>query len=101
MPRTPSFTRDRWRRAILALLDKHGAVFLNDLLPVDRTPAQCQQLCRVAAELEDTGQIESSYFWFRFMKPGFKVLIKPGYEVEGDQVVTLKAKERLHRAKTR
>jgi hypothetical protein len=90
-----SFNRDRWKRGILALLNRHRAVYLNDLLPESRTRAQYQQLFRVAAELEDAGQIETVSYLFRFNHPGHKVLVKPGHRVKDRKVVELKNNERL------
>jgi hypothetical protein len=80
--RDMSFRRDRWRRAILSLLDRHSAIYLNDLLPESRTHADYQQLCRVVAGLEDAGQIETMSYWVRWGHPGHKVLVKPGYTIE-------------------
>jgi hypothetical protein len=90
-----STTRDGWKRAILALLDRHSAVYLNDLLPENRTRAQYQQLCRVVAELEDHGEIETLTYWVRWDRPGHKALIKPGYTIKDRQVALLEDGERL------
>ena len=93
-----SSNRDRWRRAILALLDRHSAVYLNDLLPESRTRAQYQQLCRVVARLEDAGEIETWEYLTRFNHPGHKVLVKPGCTIKHRNVPLLKNNERLQTA---
>jgi hypothetical protein len=91
-----SSNRDKWKRAILALLDRHRAVFLNDLLPRHRTRAQYQTLSLVAAELEDHGEIGTWSYAFRMFKPGHKVLLRRGHEVEDDkQIHRLSDDERL------
>jgi hypothetical protein len=95
LPPEHSFNRDRWKRRILALLGRHHAVYLNDLLPESRTRAQYQQLCRVAAELEDAGQIETVSYMCRWGYPGHKVLVKPGHTINDRKVVELKNTERL------
>jgi hypothetical protein len=88
--------RDSWERKLLALLARHRAVFLNDLLPEQRTRAQYQALCLLAAKLEAAGKIESFSYLVQWGKPGFKVLVKPGHEIEHpDKVRRLKANERL------
>jgi hypothetical protein len=90
-PGVHSFKRD-----IHAVLDRHRAVFLNDLLPPDRTSAQYQALCRAARMLEEAGEIESFRYWVRWDRPGHVVLIKPGHEVEDpDKVPRLEPHERL------
>jgi hypothetical protein len=91
----PLTTRNMlWREGILALLDRHSAVYLNDLLPKGRTRAQYQALCLVAAKLEAEGKVESIYFWYRI--PGLKALVKPGYKIENrDNITRLKPDERL------
>ena len=94
-PRNTSSKRDRWRRAILALLDRHSAVYLNDLLPEGRSRAQYQQLCLTVAELEEHGQIEAVYYLSRWNRPGPKVLTKPGYTVGDRGVTLLMGRERL------
>ncbi|MGO8933599.1 MAG: hypothetical protein ACLQDA_07815 [Terracidiphilus sp.] len=95
LARDMSFNRDRWRRAILALLDRHSAVYLNDLLSESRTRAEYQQLCRVVTGLEDAGQIETMTYLLRFNHPGHKVLVKPGYTIKDRNVRELKNNERL------
>jgi cystathionine beta-lyase/cystathionine gamma-synthase len=84
-----------WRREILTLLDRHSAIYLNDLLPESRTRAQYQQLCRVVAGLEDTGEIETVYYLTRWNHPGHKVLVKPGHSIEDRNVAKLNNNERL------
>ena len=94
--RVPLSNRDGWERQLLALLDRHRAIFLNDLLPEERTRAQHQALCSLAAKLEAAGKIETFSYWSRFGKPGFKLFVKPGHEVKHpDKVRRLKANERL------
>jgi len=89
-------SRLSFKRDILAVLDRHRAVFLNDLLPPNRTSAQYQALCRASRMLEDAGEIETLSYWTRFGKPGHVVLIKPGHKVENpDRVPRLKPEERL------
>jgi hypothetical protein len=91
-----SSNRDRWTRTILALLDRHSAVYLNDLLPNRRTRAQYQRLRRVVAGLEDAREIETQEYWTRFTYPGHKVLVKPGYTIKDrDDIALLKNRERL------
>jgi hypothetical protein len=88
--------RDRLERGILALLDRYPAIFLNDILPVERSRGQYQALCLMANRLEDAGKIESTYYLTRFLKPGHKVLVRPGHEVEDpDQIPRLKDSEKL------
>jgi hypothetical protein len=85
-----------WQRAILALLDRHSAVYLNDLLSESRTRADYQHLCRVVAGLENAGQIETMSYLARWDHPGHKVLVKPGYQIEDrKEVALLKSSERL------
>ena len=89
-------SRDELQRAILALLDRHRAVFQNDLLPKKRTPAQYQAVSLAASKLEADGKIETLHYCWRFNKPGFKVLVKPGHTVEhADRIHRLKDGERL------
>ena len=90
-----STIRNRWRRDILALLDRHGAVYLNDLLPNGYSRAQYQQLCRVVTDMEDRGKIESISYWTRTARPGHKALIKPGHAIEDRDISLLKNSERL------
>jgi hypothetical protein len=93
--RTTLFIRDA-KRLILAAIDRHQAVFLNDLLPPERTNAEYQALCRAARMLEDHGEIESLTYWARFGKPGFRALHKPGFEIEyPDKIHRLKPDERV------
>jgi hypothetical protein len=96
--RVTIFNRDSWRRGILALLDRHSAVYLNDLLPANRTNAEYQKLCRVVAGLEDHGEIETTSYWVRCGYPGHKALIKPGHEIERPDIVLLEDHERLQTA---
>jgi hypothetical protein len=85
-----------FKRDILAVLDRHRAVFLNDLLPPERTSAQYQALCRASRMLEDAGEIETFRYLVQWDKPGHVVLTKPGHEVEApDKVPPLKPDERL------
>jgi hypothetical protein len=85
-----------FKRDILAMLDRHRAVFLNDLLPPNRTNAQYQALCRASRQLEDAGEIESLRYLVQWGKPGFLVLVKPGHKVEHpDAIPRLKPDERL------
>ena len=85
-----------FKRDILVMLDRHRAVFLNDLLPPDRTNAQYQMLCRAARMLEEAKEIETFHYLSRSGKPGNVVLVKPGYEVESpDKVPRLKPEEWL------
>ena len=92
----PLSNRDAWERKLLALLDRHQAVFLNQLLPEERTRAQYQALCLLVAKLEAAGKVESIFYYARYGKPGFKALVKPGHVVEHpNQIPKVKAKERL------
>jgi len=77
------------------LVARHGAIYLNDLLPEGRTRAQYQQLCLVAAQLEAAGEIESRQYWARYGYPGHKALVKPGHTVEERNVAQLEDNERL------
>jgi protein-arginine kinase activator protein McsA len=85
-----------WEGRILAVLERKQAIFLNDLLPKDRTRAQYQTLCSAAVKLEQAGKIESLSYWARFGKPGFKVLAKVGHKLpdDPDKIPRLKANER-------
>ena len=92
----PLTIRDDWRHDILALLGRHRAVFLNDLLPKTRTRAQYQALSLVAAKLESDGKIDTLSYVCRFTKPGFKALLKRGHAVKHpDEIYRLKDDERL------
>jgi hypothetical protein len=73
---------DHWGDRILALLKRRPAVFLNDLLPEDRTRAQYQALCAAAVKLEAAGKIDSWSYAFRYSKPGHKVLMRRGHKFE-------------------
>jgi hypothetical protein len=89
-----------WERGILALLERHPAVFLNDVLPENRTRAQYQALCLAAAKLEAASKIDSRSYWSRCGKPGHKLLVRRNYKVKNnridpDQVHRLTAEERL------
>jgi hypothetical protein len=57
--------------------------------------AQYQQLCRIAADLEDHGEIKTISCAVRWDHPGHKALIKPGHRAEGRNVALLKDDERL------
>jgi predicted nucleic acid-binding Zn ribbon protein len=85
-------------RGILALLERHPAVFLNDLLPKERTRAQYQTLVLAAIKLEDVGRIGSFSYAWRWGKPGHKVLLRRGHQINGSllpaQVHRLTAQER-------
>jgi hypothetical protein len=91
--RAPLSIRDG-KRLILIALDRHQAVFLNDLLPPERTTAEYQALCRASRVLEDCGEIESFRYRGRFNKPGFLVLMKPGHRavIENDDGTLAPAK---------
>jgi hypothetical protein len=92
--RRPSFMRDA-ERLILTALKYHPAIFLNDLLPPERTPAQYQALCRASRKLEEAGEIGSVSYWARFGKPGFLALVKPGSDPKSpDKIIRLSAGER-------
>jgi hypothetical protein len=62
-------------RAILALLDRHRAVYLNDLLPDNRTSAQYQAVSLIAAKLQAEGKIDTISYLCRYDHPGHKVLV--------------------------
>jgi hypothetical protein len=94
--RAPLNNRDNlWRDEILALIDRHSAVFQNDLLPRTRTPAQYQALCLVTKQLEADGKVMSICYWSRIGRPGFKLLYKPGYDPKSHKASRLKHAERL------
>jgi hypothetical protein len=81
---------------ILTLLKRRPAVFVNDLLPDNRTRAQYQALCAAAVNLERAGKIESLRYYFRTGRPGFKVVTRPGYDIDDSKdIPRLKAKERI------
>src|SRR5262245_18354959 len=92
---------DSLERGILAILDRHPAVFLNDLLPEGRTRAQYQALCLAAARLEADGKIETFSYWARFGKPGFKLLTRLGAQPSGtrridpDKIPRLQTEEQI------
>jgi protein-arginine kinase activator protein McsA len=99
----PITSRDKavvWEGRILAVLERHPAVFLNDLLPKNRTRAQYQAVCSAAVNLETAGKIDSFSYWCRIGRPGFRVLARLGHKIsDSDQIPRLKADERLHFAK--
>jgi hypothetical protein len=84
-----------WQRGIIALIERHSAVFLNELLPRTRTPAQYQALCLVARKLEADGKISSIIYWSRIGRPGFKLLVKPGYDSKSHPIPRLRPNEKL------
>jgi hypothetical protein len=91
-----------WKRGILALLERHPAVFLNDLLPEERTRAQYQALVLAAVKLEGEGKIDSWSYMCRWGKPGHKVLVRRGHKVKDpDRISLLTSKERLKFASDR
>jgi hypothetical protein len=76
------FNRDKAARHILALVDRHRAIWLNDLLPDNRTKAQYQAVALIAAKLEAEGKIDD-WHWGREWSWGetetrFKALARPG-----------------------
>jgi hypothetical protein len=83
-PRSAMSSRDNgaWERGILALLERHPALFLNDLLPEERTRAQYQALSLAAVKLEAEDKITSVFFWARWGQPGKKVLLRRGYQIK-------------------
>jgi hypothetical protein len=87
-PQSPKSNRHNgaWERGILALLERHQAVFLNDLLPEERTRAQYQALVLTAVKLEDEGKIDSWSYAYRWDKPGSKVLLRRGYQLKNNQL---------------
>jgi hypothetical protein len=88
--------RDKIGRDILAMLDRHRAVYLNDLLPETRTRAQYQAVALIAAKLEAEEKIDTYSFLVCWNRPGYKVLAKRGYEVEDrEKIALLKDSERL------
>jgi hypothetical protein len=94
-PRRALFSRDRLEGAILALLDRHRAIYQNDLLPAKRTSAQYQAVSLVAAKLEAEGKIETFSYLVRWGYPGSKVLVKPGHIIKDRKIALLKDDERL------
>jgi hypothetical protein len=93
---TTSIRNGAWERGILALLERHPAVFLNDLLPEERTRAQYQALALTAVKLEEEGKIDSRSYWVRWGRPGHKVLVRRGYQLdEKHKEYRLTAKEKL------
>jgi hypothetical protein len=90
--RTPSFIRDQWRRAILALLDRHGAVYV---IAKGHTSAQYQQLFRLVVGMEAAGEINTWSYLCRWNYPGHKVLLKPGHTIDDRNIPLLKDSERL------
>ena len=90
----PLFIRDA-QRLILTALKHHPAVFLNDILPPERTNAQYQALFRASRLLEDAGEIGSKSYYFRFMKPGFLALVRPRFKPKHpDKIVRLTPDQR-------
>jgi hypothetical protein len=77
---------DAWELAILALLKRHPAVYLNDLLPEQRTRAQYQALSLAAVKLEEADKINTWSFWSRWDRPGNKVLTRRDFKVKNDQI---------------
>jgi hypothetical protein len=95
---TSSSRNGAWERGILALLERHPAVFLNDLLPKERTRAQYQALALAAVKLEDEGKIDSFSYMFKMFKPGHKLLLRRGYQIKDkdnhdEQIHRLTARE--------
>jgi hypothetical protein len=90
-----SINRDKIERDILALLARHSAVYLNDLLPAHRTNAQYQAVALITRKLEAEGKIESVSYMSCFNHPGFLVLTKPGHEIKDRDVIELGDDERL------
>jgi hypothetical protein len=89
-----------WERGILALLKRHPAVYLNDLLPEKRTRAQYQALSLAAVKLEAEGKIDSWWFGGMWGRPGFKALARRDLKVKNDgidekQIHRLTDEERL------
>jgi hypothetical protein len=70
------------KNRILNVLKKHPAVWLNDILPRERTRAEYQALCLAAVKLEDEGKIKSRFYDYRWGKPGHKALHRPEYEIK-------------------
>jgi hypothetical protein len=89
------FIRDA-KALILTALKRHPAVFLNDLLPPDRTQAQYQALCRASRMLEQAGEVSWFSYWCRYGKPGFLVLHRPTAEPPSEpyEIVRLESQER-------
>jgi hypothetical protein len=82
LPPATSSSRDMClEKRVLEILQKQPAVFLNDILPRDRTRSQYQALCLASVKLEREGKIESSRYLVRWGKPGYVVLHRPGYEI--------------------
>jgi hypothetical protein len=94
------FNRDKAARHILALVDRHRAIWLNDLLPEGRTRAQYQTVALIAAKLEAEGKIEGWYydrFWSSDPEGKFKALVQRGLndELKRDDVHRISDEERL------
>jgi protein-arginine kinase activator protein McsA len=81
-----------WQRGILRILARRDVIYLNDLLPENRTRAQYQALCRVVAALEDAGKIDSRFPWWQ---RGRKLLMRRGYKYDQDDPRPLPPRERL------
>jgi hypothetical protein len=100
-PQKQGINRDKVARAILALVDRHRAIWLNDLLPDTRTKAQYQAVALIAAKLEAENQIESWHFPRACAWDGeisFKALSGPGLNVDHldrEEVHRLTDNERL------
>ena len=76
---------------ILRALKRHKAVFLNDILPPERTKAQYQALCKASRGLEEQGdRIVSD--WVRWAAG--LVLSGPGIEPAPGQIIRLSEGER-------
>jgi hypothetical protein len=88
-PEAPSFNCDKVRRSILALVHRHRALYLNDLLPDNRTTAQYQAVAKIVRELESEGKIDRLDYMCRFGKPGHKVLMKLGYKIDEPRDIPL------------
>ena len=89
------FNRDKIERDILALLNRHRAVYLNDLLPKTRTRAQYQAVSLIVAKLEAEGKLDTFSYLVRWDYPGHKALLKPGHTIRDRKVALLKDNERL------
>lgn len=78
-----SSSRYMWlEKRVLDVLKKQPAVFLNDILPSNRTRGEYQALCKVTVKLEAEGKIESTRYFSRFNKPGYVALRRPGHKIK-------------------
>jgi hypothetical protein len=64
--------------ALSLRLDRHRAIYLNDLLSQNRTRAQYQAVALIAAKLEAEGKIDSMLYFSRWNHPAIRLWASAG-----------------------